>query len=64
MSLERSFIDRPRQTAFARKLTATTKRPADRTIHLPVFRDFSGNIFRLAVTMKSVRDVSKKGRGV
>lgn len=64
MSLERSFIDRPRRAAFARKLTATANRPADRTIHLPVFQDFSGNIFRLAMTMKSGRDVSKKGRGV
>ncbi|MEP3049681.1 MAG: hypothetical protein ABJL55_17655 [Roseibium sp.] len=61
MSLERSFTDRPWQRTFVRTLAAAARRPAERTLHMPVFRDFSGNIFRLAVTMKSAKTGNARG---
>ena len=72
MSLERSLSGRSRQVPSVRSLSAvpliarTSAAQKDCSQHgqrhLPVFRDFSGKIYRLAVAVRSSDRKNKSGR--
>lgn len=66
MSLESNSLNIGRSQCRARSTKTTllqrfgAKAPGHRTEHLPVFRDFSGRLFHLAI---QVREDAKTSRG-
>ncbi len=70
MSLQRSTLESARPETCVQRLAAKTSllesRAADqhrRIEHLPVFKDFSGRLYHLAVSVKTDRHTRSNGEG-